>query len=306
MSEFWQVVYLCFFLFGYLLALEIWYRYWKRKDDFVYPLLEKKFSGGMKVRFFGNQNQKKYLLKEAFAHARQHAKGKTLPLVIGRGAVETVVLDLADLPHILVAGATGWGKSNFLNNVLDSLKKFGQKRYDLWLIDPKQQEFFKYFEDDNVRLELDLPSSLKMLKELVAEMERRQKILRKNHCKKIQEFNKGNKTPMKHIVLVIDEFAVFSGRSKPFSELVVQLVTVGRSSGIHVILTTQRPDAKTVTGQIKGNIETRICFKVADSITSRVVLGKGGAEKLQKKGQCLLQRGVDLMDLQTPLNPDTK
>ncbi len=304
-NNYWHGIWVGILLFIYWAHLRIWHRYWEAQGEGYFPILRKKFSAGMKSRLFSKKNPK-YALREAFSSAKPHVKGKILPLVIGRDAITTTVLDLAELPHLLVAGTTGWGKSNFLNNILASLEKFAQKRYDLWLIDPKQQEFFKYYEDDNVRLELDLPSSLKLLKELVEVMERRQNILRENHCKKIQEFNKGNKKPMKHIVLVIDEFSVFSGRSKPFNSLVVELVTVGRSTGIHVILTTQRPDPKTVTGQIKSNIEARICFKVADAITSRVVLGKGGAEKLSKKGQCLLQYGVDLLELQTPLNPDTK
>lgn len=205
---------------------------------------------------------------------------------------------LNKMPHLLIAGTTGSGKSVMLNNIIISLLyKASPEDCRLLLIDPKQVEFTPYEGIPHLiipKVITEVGKAANALQWALDEMERRFRLFREARVKDIDEYNytadviKKKKKKMPYIVIIIDEFADFIMQGKKeIEDRIIRLGQKARASGIHLILATQRPTAEFVTGGIKANFPSRIAFKVASRVNSDVILGMIGAEKLLGHGDML-------------------
>lgn len=227
----------------------------------------------------------------------EFAASAALPVAVGRDEAEApVFMDLAAAPHVLIAGATGSGKSVGLNAMLLSLLSArSPAQVKLVLIDPKMVELAAYeglgHLHEPVITETDQAASA--LARLSTEMERRYRVFRNTGARNIASYNQLG-APLPYLVVVVEEYAdlVLENR-KVIEPLIQRLAQKARAAGIHVILTTQRPSVDVVTGVIKANFPTRIAFKVVQREDSKTVLGDYGAEKLPGKGSMLLATGAD-------------
>lgn len=235
-----------------------------------------------------------------------------IPLVIGKNAFgEPVVEDLAAMPHMLVAGATGAGKSVFINSVLVSLLvRLDHQKLKLILIDPKQLELSLYAKLKHLLLPVMTTPSLASCALLWAteEMERRYSLMSTTGVRNIDGYNlkvangdvAGEFLP--YIVVVVDEFAdlILSKHGKDIETNICRLAAKARASGIHLILATQRPSVDVITGLIKSNFPTRVSFRVTSSIDSRTILNATGAENLLGMGDMLYKTGVETFRVHSP------
>ncbi|HEY9712938.1 MAG TPA: DNA translocase FtsK 4TM domain-containing protein, partial [Chroococcales cyanobacterium] len=204
-----------------------------------------------------------------------------------------VVADLAKMPHVLVAGQTGSGKSVMINTILTSLLyRNTPSDLKLILVDPKQVELKPY--DDIPHLLTPVITEpekcISALKWAVAEMERRYKALADNGNRNIAEYNaKMKEEGMPYIVIVIDELAdLMMMAARDVEALIVRIAQKARAVGIHLVLATQRPSVDVITGLIKANIPARIAFTTASQVDSRTIIDQIGAEKLLGQGDMLL------------------
>jgi S-DNA-T family DNA segregation ATPase FtsK/SpoIIIE len=214
-----------------------------------------------------------------------------LPVCIGATATgEPLIEDLSTMPHVLVAGSTGTGKSVCLNSIIISLMMTKTPDDVRFLcVDPKLTELASY---DGTKFLLcpvvtDMNKVEHLLKWACEEMDNRYAILRKAGARSIKEYNASATKPLHRIVIVLDEFADMMLTCKEAESYIVRIASKARAAGLHLILTTQRPSANVVTGLIKANMPARICFRVADRVNSRVVFDRKGAEQLLGKGDCL-------------------
>jgi S-DNA-T family DNA segregation ATPase FtsK/SpoIIIE len=204
--------------------------------------------------------------------------------------------DLAEMPHLLVGGTTGSGKTICLNSIILSfLYRNSPEEMKLILIDPKRVEFPVYSTLPHLLCPViyDAQQTLVALKWLVGEMERRFTVLASANSRDIHSYNskmeKKGEDKLPYIVLIIDELAdLMSVKGKEIESYVVRLAQMSRATGIHLILATQRPSVEVITGLIKANITSRIALKVGSLIDSRTILDSSGAEKLLGKGDMLL------------------
>jgi len=280
-----------------------------------------------------NQDRQMVMLKElAACTAFAEAKG-SLPIILGKDiAGEPVIADLAAMPHLLVAGTTGSGKSVGLNVILLSLLyRFTPAELRLILIDPKVLELKTY--DDIPHLLSPVVTephkSVRALKWAVEEMERRYRMMSAISSRNIHSFNEkvsaaiakgkplGRRVqtgfdpetgeqlfeeeqldyqPLPQIVLIVDELAdLMVTVGKEIEVLIQRLSQKSRAAGIHLIMATQRPSVDVITGVIKANLPTRISFKVTSRIDSRTILGEQGAEQLLGKGDMLYKPNTGAM-----------
>lgn len=230
-----------------------------------------------------------------------------IPLALGKNVSgKPVILDLAKAPHMLVAGATGTGKSVCSNSIITSLLfKFRPDELRLIMVDPKIVEFEAYKTLPHLLTPI-INDSAKVpiaLRWAANEMDHRYRILAKVGVKKLSEFNSRPRTAepefdddgsvipekMPLLVIILDELAdlMMTEAKKDVETNIARIAQKGRAAGIHIIVATQRPDAKIVTGVIKANLPTRLCFQVRSLIDSRVVLDAMGAEKLLGMGDML-------------------
>ncbi len=208
---------------------------------------------------------------------------------------EVLFADLAKMPHLLIAGATGTGKSIFIHNLLISfLMKNTPETLNFILIDPKRVELINYAEIPHLLLDpvIEVKKTLAVFNWIIEEMEERYKILQETGSRDIDTYNhkqiQRKEKIMPRIVLVIDEMAdLMVTYSSNIEAMIIRLAQMARATGIHLVLATQRPSVDIVTGLIKANIPNRICFKVASYVDSRTVLDTGGAEKLIGAGDGL-------------------
>ena len=223
-----------------------------------------------------------------------------LPFVVGKNIYgETIIKSLPKMVHMLVAGSTGSGKSVFLHSILLSLMyKCSPSQLRFILIDPKRVEFTIYSGMPHMMLPNAVSNCEKAINALgwaVKEMERRfdtfqtlsvQNIEDYNHCEQVKN---GEYPKIPYVVIVIDELneLMMTGK-KEVEEKITRLSQLGRASGIHMIIATQRPSADVVTGTIKNNLPTRVAFSLQSGIDSRVILDEVGAEKLLGRGDMLL------------------
>ncbi len=228
---------------------------------------------------------KKYLLKD------------TLNIPVGLNVHNEVVnKDLADMPHLLVAGATGSGKSVMMNVIIKTLaEQNSDQRLKMVLIDPKRVELsqFKNLPHLMAPVIFEESRAIRTIKWLVGEMEDRYEKLEKYDCRSIDDYNNQSAEILSKIVVVIDEFAdlILSSKSKNKDNGVetdiIRLAQKARAIGIHLILGTQRPSVDVVTGLLKANLSTRISFMTASRTDSQVILDQSGAEELIGKGDML-------------------
>jgi S-DNA-T family DNA segregation ATPase FtsK/SpoIIIE len=234
-----------------------------------------------------------------------HAKGGPLELAIGRDVEgKPFVQDLARMPHLLIAGATGSGKSVMINSIIMSiLMRATPDQVRLIMIDPKRVELGGY----NGLPHLYVPvvteprQANSALQWAVSEMDRRLKVFERAHARDIGAYNKmieegklgeGEDAPdhMPYLVVIIDELSdLMMVAGKEIEASIVRIAQLARAAGIHLIVATQRPSADVVTGLIKSNIETRIAFSVASGTDSRVILDQTGAERLLGRGDMLFR-----------------
>ena len=233
---------------------------------------------------------------------------------------EVFMFDLAKTPHLLVAGATGQGKSVGLNAIITSLLyKKHPSQLKFVLVDPKMVEFNIYSalekhymakmpDSENVII-TDSTKVIQTLNSLVVEMEERYKLLMQAHCRNITEYNekfinrqlnpeKGHRF-LPYIVIVIDEFGdLIMVAGKEIEMPISRITQKARAVGMHMILATQRPSVNIITGVIKANVPSRIAFRVSASIDSRTILDAPGANLLVGKGDLLYSGGSDLVRVQ--------
>lgn len=215
-----------------------------------------------------------------------------IPMILGRTHDgEDLVADLSKMPHLLIAGATGSGKSVLLHSIISSLI-VSNTEVKLALIDPKSVELSQYA---NVKqllypIVIDPDRALEVLSDLVNEMNERFARMAKLSVNKISDFNLKSRKSMPYIVLVIDEFSdLMYQAKKDFQKQLCMLAQKSRACGIHIILATQRPSADVVTGLIKANFPARISCRTTSLTDSRVILDSSGAEKLLGKGDALIK-----------------
>lgn len=243
-----------------------------------------------------------------------------LPLAMGKDAFgEPVVVDLASMPHMLVAGSTGAGKSVFINSVLVSLLiKKSPNQMKLILIDPKQLELALYARLPHLIMPVitEAKTAATALLWACQEMERRYSIMSEFGVRNIEGFNHKLKSAhgatidkirkfyeytsdetyeLPYIVIIVDEFAdlILTQKGKEIETHICRLAAKARAAGIHLMLATQRPSVDVITGLIKSNFPTRVSFRVTSSTDSRTILNAMGAEKLLGKGDMLYKQGVD-------------
>lgn len=223
---------------------------------------------------------------------------RTPPLVFALGRSvkgEPVLADLSKMPHLLIAGATGAGKSVCIHSILASfLFKNSPETLRLILIDPKRVELSHYNGIGHLLCPVvtDYKKVLQVLRWSINEMDRRYDLLSKYKVRDIEKFNsimlsKGDFL-LPYIVIIIDELADLMVRyGRDLESLIVRIAQMARATGIHLIISTQRPSVEVITGLIKANITARIAFQVASQVDSRTILDIGGAEKLLGSGDML-------------------
>lgn len=229
-----------------------------------------------------------------------------LPLAIGRTVTNEIFMaDLADMPHLLVAGATGQGKSVGLNVMLMSLlHKKTPEELKLVLIDPKQVELSVYSKLGSAYLATpvitEAEEAERVLESLCELMEERYDLISSAGKRNIKEYNALTIVePMPYIVVVIDEYGDLIMQSgKPMERSICRLAQKARAVGIHLIISTQRPSATIVTGNIKANFPTRIAFRTTTGTDSRVILDQIGAEKLTGCGDMIYFAGAETTRVQ--------
>ena len=262
-----------------------------------------------------NPHRQTVRLSEILGSEAYHALNSPLALVLGKDiAGHPVVADLAKMPHLLVAGTTGSGKSVALNAmILSLLYKSEPRNVRLILIDPKMLELSVYQDIPHLLapVVIDMKKAVNALTWCVAEMDRRYKLMNFLGVRNLSGFNQkvaeaekhgrrlddpmtldtGEPQPLQalpHIVLVIDELAdLMMVIGKKVEELIARLAQKARAAGIHLVLATQRPSVDVITGLIKANIPTRIAFQVSSKIDSRTILDQSGAEALLGMGDML-------------------
>lgn len=268
-----------------------------------------------------NRNKQVVFLREVLENERFKRAKMDLPIALGKTiSNEVFVADLAKMPHLLVAGATGQGKSVGVNTILMSvLYKKHPSQVKMVLVDPKKVELSPYNQLDHHYLAC-LPSEeeaiitdtarvITTLQSLTIEMDERYNLLKKASVRHISEYNmkfvsrklnpeKGHRF-LPFIILVIDEFADLIMTAGKEVELPIgRLAQLARAVGIHLIIATQRPSVNIITGVIKANFPARLAFKVTSKIDSRTILDSGGAEQLIGRGDMLLSVGGDIIRLQ--------
>ncbi len=217
-----------------------------------------------------------------------------LPMGLGKDiSGKPVFIDLAEMPHLLVAGTTGSGKSVMLNNLLTSiLLTTDPRQVKLVLIDPKRVELTQFSRIPHLITPVvtDVKKASNALSWAVAEMERRYEVLEKHGARSLDGYNERFEQQMPYIVVVIDELAdLMMASASKVEDAVIRLAQKARAVGIHLVVATQRPSVDVITGMIKANIPSRIAFAVSSQVDSRVILDNPGAEALLGKGDMLFK-----------------
>jgi DNA segregation ATPase FtsK/SpoIIIE, S-DNA-T family len=268
-----------------------------------------------------NSNPEIVSMKSILSSDRFQNSGFELPIGLGKTiANETFIADLTKMPHLLMAGATGQGKSVGLNAVLASILYKKHPAYVKFvLVDPKKVEltlfskierhFLAKLPDAEEAIVTETRQVIRTLNSLCIEMDNRYDLLKDAQARNIKEYNvkfvarrlnpnHGHRF-LPYIVLFIDEFADLIMTSGKEIELpIARLAQLSRAVGLHLIIATQRPSVNIITGTIKANFPARIAFRVTSKIDSRTILDAGGAEQLIGRGDMLLSTGSDLLRLQ--------
>jgi S-DNA-T family DNA segregation ATPase FtsK/SpoIIIE len=270
-----------------------------------------------------NKNREMVTMKSVIASDKFQKSNFDLPIILGKTiSNEIFVTDLAKMPHLLMAGATGQGKSVGLNVILASLLyKKHPAQIKFVLVDPKKVELTLYNKIERHFLAMlpnaeeaiitDTKKVVYTLNSLCIEMDNRYNLLKDAGVRNLKEYNakfiqrrlnpeKGHRY-LPYIVLVIDELAdLMMTAGKEVEQPIARLAQLARAIGIHLIVATQRPSVNVITGLIKANFPARLSFKVTSKIDSRTILDTGGSEQLVGNGDMLLSMGSDMIRLQCP------
>jgi len=256
------------------------------------------------------------LLLDALDRGMMNDSASSMAFPVGIGVEsEPILSDFADSNtcHILVAGTSGSGKSEWLKSLIASVVRSNPpKHLRLGLVDPKILTFNNVA--DSVYLwrpvAVDLGAALAMLRDAIAEMDERYQLLAREGLVSLHDRFREGRTDVPFLVIVFDEFAdlILSSRDekKEFEGMVARLAGKGRAAGIHLVLATQRPDRTVVTGLIKSNLPMKVCLRVANATNSQIVVGETGAESLLGKGDLLCDLGRGLVRAQSYYIPQAQ
>ena len=268
-----------------------------------------------------NNNPTMVSMKSVISSPKFQQAEMELPVAIGKTiSNETFVVDLAKMPHLLMAGATGQGKSVGLNAILASLLykkhpaevKFvlvDPKKVELTLFNKIERHYLAKLPDTEEAIITDNTKVINTLNSLCIEMDNRYSLLKDAMVRNIKEYNEKFKTRklnpenghrfLPYIVLVVDEFAdLIMTAGKEVETPIARLAQLARAIGIHLIIATQRPSVNVITGMIKANFPARIAFRVMSKIDSRTILDAGGADQLIGRGDMLYTNGNDMVRVQ--------
>ncbi|TDP61217.1 DNA translocase FtsK [Flavobacterium dankookense] len=268
-----------------------------------------------------NKNPTMVPMRTVISSAKFQEAEMELPIALGKTiSNETFVVDLAKMPHLLMAGATGQGKSVGLNAVLTSLLykkhpaevKFvlvDPKKVELTLFNKIERHYLAKLPDVEDAIITDNSKVINTLNSLCVEMDNRYSLLKDAMVRNIKEYNEKFKSRklnpenghrfLPYIVLVVDEFAdLIMTAGKEVETPIARLAQLARAIGIHLIIATQRPSVNVITGMIKANFPARIAFRVTSKIDSRTILDTGGADQLIGRGDLLFSNGNDLVRVQ--------
>ncbi len=239
-----------------------------------------------------NVSRENVYLSEIINNSNFKNKEINLPIALGKSiSGSPIVGDLASMPHLLIAGTTGSGKSVCINTIILSLLyKHSPEKCKFILIDPKMLELSTYEGIPHLLCPVitEAKKAASVLGWVVKEMESRYRLMTKEGVRNIDSYNSKHKLPMPYIVVVVDEMSdLMLVAGKEIENYIQKLSQMARAAGIHIIMATQRPSVDVITGTIKANFPTRISFQVTSKIDSRTILGEQGAEQLLGKGDML-------------------
>ena len=239
-----------------------------------------------------NNSRENVYLSEILSNVDFKKRDIKLPIALGKNiSGKPIVGDLASMPHLLIAGTTGSGKSVCINTIILSLLyRHTPDRCKFILIDPKMLELSTYEGIPHLLCPVitEAKKAASVLGWVVKEMESRYRLMTKDGVRNIDGYNGKHQLPMPYIVVVVDEMSdLMLVAGKEIENYIQKLSQMARAAGIHIIMATQRPSVDVITGTIKANFPTRISFQVTSKIDSRTILGEQGAEQLLGKGDML-------------------
>ena len=245
-----------------------------------------------------NETRESVSLREIISYEKFQKKDVKLPIALGKSiSGMPIVGDLTTMPHLLIAGTTGSGKSVCINTIIVSLLyKLNPDLCKFILIDPKMLELSTYEGIPHLLTPVitDAKKATSALAWTVKEMNSRYKLMSKVGVRNIDGYNAKHKLKMPYIVVVVDEMSdLMLVAGKEIENYIQKLSQMARAAGIHIIMATQRPSVDVITGTIKANFPTRISFQVSSKIDSRTILGEQGAEQLLGKGDMLFMSSAN-------------
>tara|TARA_Y100001970_G_C14246037_1_gene868283 strand:+ start:2022 stop:4103 length:2082 start_codon:yes stop_codon:yes gene_type:complete len=245
-----------------------------------------------------NDSRENVYLNEIISHNSFLKKDIKLPIALGKSiSGAPITSDLSSMPHLLIAGTTGSGKSVCINTIILSLLyKHTPDKCKFILIDPKMLELSTYEGIPHLLCPVitEAKRAASVLGWVVKEMENRYRLMTKEGVKNIDGYNSKHKLPMPYIVVIVDEMSdLMLVHGKEIEGYIQKLSQMARAAGIHIIMATQRPSVDVITGTIKANFPTRISFQVTSKIDSRTILGEQGAEQLLGKGDMLFMSSAN-------------
>ena len=259
-----------------------------------------------------NNSRENVFLSEIIDDVNFKKKDIKLPIALGKNISGTpIVRDLTTMPHLLIAGTTGSGKSVCINTIILSLLyRHTPEKCKFILIDPKMLELSTYEGVPHLLCPVitEAKKAASVLGWVVKEMESRYRLMTKEGVRNIDGYNAKHKLPMPYIVVIVDEMSdLMLVAGKEIENYIQKLSQMARAAGIHIIMATQRPSVDVITGTIKANFPTRISFQVTSKIDSRTILGEQGAEQLLGKGDMLYMSSANrIVRIHAPFVSDTE
>ena len=259
-----------------------------------------------------NVSRENVYLSEILNNSDFKKKDIKLPIALGKSiSGNTIVGDLSSMPHLLIAGTTGSGKSVCINTIILSLLyRHTPDKCKFILIDPKMLELSTYEGIPHLLCPVitEAKKAASVLGWVVKEMENRYRLMTKEGVRNIDGYNTKHKLPMPYIVVVVDEMSdLMLVAGKEIENYIQKLSQMARAAGIHIIMATQRPSVDVITGTIKANFPTRISFQVTSKIDSRTILGEQGAEQLLGKGDMLYMSSANrIVRIHAPFVSDSE
>ncbi len=259
-----------------------------------------------------NPSRENVYLSEILKNTDFKKKEIKLPIALGKNISGTPIIgDLSAMPHLLIAGTTGSGKSVCINTIILSLLyKHTPEKCKFILIDPKMLELSTYEGIPHLLCPVitEAKKAASVLGWVVKEMESRYRLMTKEGVRNIDGYNAKHKLPMPYIVVVVDEMSdLMLVAGKEIENYIQKLSQMARAAGIHIIMATQRPSVDVITGTIKANFPTRISFQVTSKIDSRTILGEQGAEQLLGKGDMLYMSSANrIVRIHAPFVSDSE